>query len=58
MLELIRSNTLYKGKEWERQLEAFREYKVEYDKLTDEQKELFTWEKLDRLAAVKAAFGL
>lgn len=45
VLELIRSNTLYKGKEWEQQLVVFREMKLKYDGLTDEQKELFAWEK-------------
>lgn len=52
VLELIRSNTLYKGKEWERQFEAFRKYKVAYDKLTDGQKELFAWEKSAEAGAV------
>ena len=45
VLELINSNTLYRGAEWKRQLEEFRKYKVEYTPLDAEQKELFAWEK-------------
>lgn len=45
VLELIRSNTLYRGKEWQGVLEAFRSCKVSYDKLSDSQKVLFAWEK-------------
>lgn len=45
VLELINSNTLYRGAEWKRQLEEFRKYKVAYTPLDAEQKELFAWEK-------------
>lgn len=45
VLELINSNTLYRGVEWKRQLEEFRKYKVAYTPLDAEQKELFAWEK-------------
>lgn len=45
VLELIAQNSLYKGAEWKRQLTEFKKYQKEYEKLTDSQKELWTWEK-------------
>lgn len=45
VLELINSNTLYKGEEWKIQLIEFKKYKRIYEKLPDSQKDLFTWEK-------------
>ena len=43
VLELISSNTLYKGEEWKNALETFRKCKVTYDTLSDEKKSLYTW---------------
>lgn len=54
ILELINSNTLYKGEEWKTVLSEFRRYKKEYDKLeSDAAKELYTWEN-----SVKAGIAI
>lgn len=53
VLELISSNTLYKGNEWKNVLEEFVKYKKAFDKLTnDTERELFTWEKSLKAGAV------
>lgn len=52
VLELIAQNSLYKGAEWKKQLTEFKNYQKEYGKLTDQQKELWIWEKSIAAGAV------
>ena len=54
ILELINSNTLYKGEEWKTVLSEFRRYKKEYDKLSSNiEKDLYAWEN-----SVKAGIAI
>jgi len=45
VLELIASNSLYRGNEWESNLKKLREYKKNFGKLDETEKNLFAWEK-------------
>ena len=51
ILELIASNSLYRGEEWKSILSKFRECKLEYDELSDDKKELYTWKKSTEVGA-------
>jgi hypothetical protein len=47
VLDLISTNSLYKGEEYKRQVTEFKKFKKEYDKLTkDIDKNLYSWEKV------------
>lgn len=45
VLELIYSNTLYRGSEWKEALKSFLKYKKEYEVLSPEEKEIYAWDK-------------
>lgn len=48
VLELIASNTLYKGEEWKRNLIMFRNLKLVFDELADGAKETYAWRFADQ----------
>lgn len=45
VLELISSNSLYKGEEWESALKDFLSCKLEYDNISKDEKDNYTWVK-------------
>lgn len=52
VLELIASNSLYKGEEWKAILEKFLEYKRVYIALPEEEKGNFAWENASKAGVV------
>lgn len=52
VLELIVSNTLYKGTEWKAALSKFWVNKKAYDKLNVKQKEFYAWEQSVKIGGV------
>ena len=52
VLELIASNTLYKGAEWKTNLLGFKLRKETFESLPDEKKSLFTWLYAGRVGPV------
>ena len=52
VLELIQSNTLYRGSEWKEALKQFKQYKTAYDKLPEEKKALYAWEMAPNVGPV------
>ena len=52
VLELIASNSLYKGEEWKTVLEKFLEYKRIYVALPEEEKGNFAWENSSKAGVV------
>lgn len=49
VLELIYSNTLYKGEEWKTYLEVLRENKELYMAVPEDKKEVYAWERAIKL---------
>lgn len=43
VLELITSNTLYKGEEWKNSIRRLKDFKTTYTAIPDDKKELYTW---------------
>ena len=52
ILELIASNTLYKGEEWKKPLAAFKSRKEVYDMLSEEKQSLFAWKEAPNVGSV------
>lgn len=52
VLELISSNTLYKGEEWKAVIQQFLKYKKEYDEIPVEQRDNYAWEKSIKAGSV------
>ena len=51
VLELIADGSLYRGEEWKANLLRFRDIQKEYRKMTDEQKEIYTWKTAESIGA-------
>ena len=49
VLDLISSNTLYRGAEWKDEINRLREHKEKYDTLDDSKKPLYVWKAADKI---------
>ena len=52
VLELISQNSLYKGEEWKSQLTEFSKLQKEYNKLPQNEKDLYTWLQSTKVGVV------
>lgn len=52
VLDLIGSNTLYKGAEWKSALEELKKYKQEYEELPTQRRKLYVWKKSSKVGPV------
>ena len=52
VLDLIGSNTLYKGAEWKSALEELKKYKQEYEELPEQRRKLYVWKKSNEVGPV------
>lgn len=52
VLDLINSNTLYKGAEWKSALEGLRQNKSKYEHLSDARRELYVWSQAGKVGPV------
>ena len=52
VLELIMQNSLYKGEEWKGVLTEFLKYKKDYEKVPEDERENYAWEKSVTAGAV------
>jgi hypothetical protein len=51
VIEITKQNSLYRGQEYLRNVEAFRKGKIQFDKLGAKDQELFAWVNYDKLPA-------
>jgi len=52
VLDLIGSNTLYKGSEWKKPLEELKKYKEEYESLPAPRRKLYVWKQSGKVGPV------
>ena len=52
VLDLIGSNTLYKGAEWKSALKELKTYKQEYEELPEQRRKLYVWKKSNKVGPV------
>lgn len=52
VLDLINSNTLYKGAEWKSALEGLRGHKFKYDQMPEPRRELYVWSQAGKVGPV------